>query len=71
MGKFSLSEGTILAPWPWQTKVMKTGSSGFLPWRSGLWEKHYDWPASVRIMDWLSTGKTSPGNMDLWTVAVK
>ena len=35
-------------------------------WYSGSWEKHYDWPASVRIMDWLSTQiKNSPGDMDL------
>ena len=25
-------------PRPWQTKVFKTGSSGFPPWRLGLWE---------------------------------
>ena len=34
-----------------QTNVFKTDSSGFPPWRSGLWEYHNDWPASVRIMD--------------------
>ena len=48
-----------------QTKVFKTGSSGFPPWRSGMWEQYYDWPDSVRITDWLSTGnQNSPGNMD-------
>ena len=25
---------------------LKTGGSGFPPWRSGLWEQHYDRPAS-------------------------
>ena len=39
-----------------QSKVFKTDSSDFPTWRSRLWEKQYDWPASVRIMDWLSTG---------------
>ena len=47
----NLSFGRVLPLWaggcgfdPWlqQTKVYKTGSSGFAPWRSGLWEYHYD-----------------------------
>ena len=39
-----------------QAKVLKTGSSGFPPWCSGVMEYHLDWPASVRVMDWLVTG---------------
>ena len=34
-----------------QTKVFKTGISGFPPRLSGLWEQHYDFPTSFRIMD--------------------
>ena len=43
----SLAGGRGFNPRPRQTKVFKTGSSGSPPWRSGLWEWHYDWPASV------------------------
>ena len=32
-------------------------SSGFPPWHSGFWEQHYNWLASVRIMDWLNNGQ--------------
>ena len=53
----SRAEGRGFDPWPRQTKVFKTGSSGLPPWRSGLWVQHYDWPVSVKIMDWLSIGK--------------
>ena len=35
-------------PWPPQIKVFKTGSSGFPPWHSALWESHYDGPARVQ-----------------------
>ena len=30
--------GREFDPWLRQTKVFKTGSSGFSPWHSGLWE---------------------------------
>ena len=34
----SWTGGRDFDPRPRQTKVYKTGSSGFPPWRSGLWE---------------------------------
>ena len=68
----SLTFGRGFDSRPRQTKGFKTGSSGFPPWRSGLWKYHYDWLAGVKIIDRLSTGvKDSPGNMDLYPVAVE
>ena len=43
-------------------KSLKLVVVAFPPWRSGLWEWHYDWPVTVRIMDCF---KNSQGNMDL------
>ena len=51
----STSCGQEFNPRPRQAQIFKTRRSGFSPWRSGLLEKHYDLPASVRIIDWLST----------------
>ena len=37
-------------------KSLKLVVVAFPPWPSGLWDLHYGWPDSVRVMDWLYTG---------------